>query len=270
MAKFHHWVARHQSLSFLLFSVLFCGLCSFFLLWLDAPIWLMQLLSVLLVVVIYYYTELCPHKLLRKARAELEDRCDPYPLLQESETLLSYPHKKGIELSLLIDRGVALSMLGEYQTVYELLTSIDIDQYTQSPSAQFVYYNNLLGCCMDLEKTAQAEQLIPKTMQLYAEIEDEKRKQRLEHAVWSLKVSEHMLRQEYPLALKILSGIKAGSLRSEVDDAMLCAKAYLALDETERAEEKLRFVIAHGNKLYLVTEARQLLQNCTKQEVKSE
>lgn len=262
MAKFYHWVAKHQSLSFLLFSIFFCTLCSLFLFWLGAPVWVIQLLDVLLFLAIYRYTVICPLKLLRKARAELEDRCDPYPLLQEAETLLSYPHKKGMELSMLIDRGVALCMLGDHQAVYELLTAIDIDQYTQAPAAQFVYYNNLLGCCFDLEKYEQAEQLISKTMQLYADIEDEKQKHDLEHAVYSIKVSEHMLRQEYTLAIEILNGMKPTSLRSEVDDALLCAKAYLALGETERAKEKLRFVAARGNKLYCVTEARQLLENC--------
>lgn len=270
MAKLYHWIAKHQSLSFLLFTVVSCALCSLFLLWLDSPIWLIQLLDVLLIFANYRYTALCPFNLLRKASAELEDKCDPYPLLQETETLFSYPHKNGIELNLLINHNIALSMLGEHRKVYENLTAIDIDQYIQSPSTQFVYYNNLLACCDDLGMSEQVEQLIPKVMQLYAEIEDEKQKQRLEQTVWSLKVSEYMLRQEYTLALEILNGMKPVSLRSEVGNAMLRAKVYLALDETEQAKEQLRFVIDHGNKLWLVTEARQLLENCTKQEVKQE
>lgn len=270
MSKLYHWIAKHQSLSFLLFAGIPCVLCSLLLLWLGSPVWTVQLLDVLLIFVIYRFTALCPYQLLRKAQAELENRCDPYPLLQETDTLLSYPHKNGIELNLLIDRNVALSALGDHRKVYENLTAFDIDQYNLSPSAQFVFYNNLLACCADLGMSDQVEQLIAKTMQLYNEIENKKQKQRLEHTVWSIKVSEHMLRQEYTLALKILTGMKPTSLRMEVEDALLCAKVYLALDETERAKEKLRFVIEHGNKLYSVTEARQLLESCTKQEVEKE
>lgn len=267
MANLYHWIAKHQSLSFLLFAVSSCALCSLFLLWLGSPVWTVQLLDLILIFVIYRFTALCSYQLLRKAAAELDHRCDPYPLLQETETLLSYPHKKGAELALLINRAVALDALGDRRKAYEILTSIDIEQYNLSPTVRFTYYNNLLGCYLDLEMFEQAERMIPEVMQLYAEIENEKQKQALEQFLWSIRVSEHMLRQEYALALKILTGMKHTCLRTEVNDALLCAKVYLALDETEQAKEKLRFVIAHGNKLYFVTEANQLLESCTKQEV---
>jgi FimV-like protein len=45
----------------------------------------------------------------------------------------------------------------------------------------------------------------------------------------------------------------------EVDVARIYAKAYLALGKPEFARENLQFVIENGNKLYAVTEAKELL-----------
>ncbi|MBQ4562965.1 MAG: hypothetical protein IJA58_00630, partial [Lachnospiraceae bacterium] len=50
------------------------------------------------------------------------------------------------------------------------------------------------------------------------------------------------------------------NLKEEVSVSLLQAKAYLKLGDMEKAREKLDYVIKKGNKLYAVTEAKQLME----------
>ena len=59
--------------------------------------------------------------------------------------------------------------------------------------------------------------------------------------------------------MELLSTVKPKNLLGEVDLHMQLAQNYLALGEKDLARENLQFVIEKGNKLYAVTEAKELL-----------
>ena len=42
--------------------------------------------------------------------------------------------------------------------------------------------------------------------------------------------------------------------------SMVYAKAYIGLGETDKAKEKLNFILENGNKLYMVEQAKKMLE----------
>ncbi len=70
-----------------------------------------------------------------------------------------------------------------------------------------------------------------------------------------------LLRENYfEQALKNSEEIETPNLRSRVNMAFLQAKAYIGLDERLKAKEKLDFVIENGGTLFLLKEAKELLE----------
>lgn len=263
MTKFYHWVAKHKRTAFVLFSVAFCLVYSLFFYWWSIPLWAILLFDGFLLLVNYAFVSSCSLKLVQKALQELDNSCDPYPLLEETEKLLSYKNAKTAEQNLLINHCVALRYTGEYQKVYDTLSAINIDKYAGTlPFVKCVYYNNLMDICLLLEKNEQAELLYAKTTMLYADIKNKKQRKALEPNALCAKASDCFRRQDYAQTIQILSEMKPANARMEVGIALLCAEAYLKLGEPERAKAKLLYVIGHGNKLFCVTEARRLLDTC--------
>lgn len=263
MTKFYHWVAKHKLLAFVLLSVAMCAVYSLFFYWWSMPLWAILLFDGFLLLVNYAFVSSCPLKLVQKALLELNNNCDPYPLLEETEKLLSYKNAKTAEQNLLIDRCVALRDAGEYQKVYDTLSAINIDKYAGTlPAVKYVYYNNLMDVCQLLEKTEQAELLYAKATMLYGDIKNKKQRKALEPTALCAQASDCFRRQDYARTVQILSEMKPANAKMDVDNTLLCAKAYLKLGEPERAKAKLLYVIGRGNKLYCVTEARRLLDTC--------
>lgn len=264
MNAFYHWIAKHKLLSFLLFSIVLCSIYTVAFLLLDAPIWIIVLIDLLLLLVNYVHTSTCSLRLVQKTIPAFDNGCDPFPLLQETELLLSYTNRKPEEQTLILNHCAALCYIGEYQKVYDALCALHIDRYAGTlPAVKCAYYNNLMDVCTILGKYEQADFCFDKLMQLYADLKNKKQKKLLEPVVCFANALNCFRKMEYARTIEILNGIKAANLRMEVSGALLCARAYLVTNDVERAKEKLRFVIARGNKLFSVVEARKLLENCT-------
>lgn len=193
----------------------------------------------------------------------LNDSCDPNPLLQETEQLLSGSNTLRMEQMILINHCVALCNLGRYQQAYEILAEINLDRSTgMSPINKLVCCNNLADICTRMNKYDEANNWYAKMMQIYADLPDNKWRRKLESLVLSAKADDLFRAGQYREAVELLDTIRAKCLCDEVSHALLYAKACLKLGDRETAGEKLRFVIEKGNRLYSVTEAKKLMEEC--------
>lgn len=173
------------------------------------------------------------------------------------------PYKKsGVnQQSLLILYCLALRNTGKYQKAFEILSSINIDKFAGTlPVNKIVYYNNLSDICELLNQYEQADIWYAKMMQLYSDMPDNKTKKKLNNLVLEAKISNQFLAGQYSEIIESLNSFEPNSLSSTIENAWLCAQAYLKLNEREKAIEKLNFIIEKGNKLYTVTKAKMLLE----------
>ena len=79
-------------------------------------------------------------------------------------------------------------------------------------------------------------------------------------------IAYHYARQEYAQGLQMLENFPVQPLPNKVVQAYSLAKFRLALNEKETARELLDFVIKNGNKLFVVTEAHDLLTRINSEE----
>lgn len=261
MNKFQHFVARYKFLSFFLLVILACGIYSFLLMMLNVPIWGLIIVNLILVFVIYAYVEYSPEPIMRRALKELNDNCDPYPLLEETEKLLTYKNSEVLEQIILINHAVGHRSVGDYQKNLDILRMLNIDKTAGiQPIQKVVYYNNLMDACGLLEKYDEAEIWYSKMMLILGDIKNEKQLQALESAMQSATAFHHFCQKEYDKALQIMNEKKDVNRNNAIDNAMLYAKIATAMGDIDTAKKKLQFVIENGNRLYAVQEAKDLLK----------
>ena len=202
----------------------------------------------------------CGASLQNKALKILNEQCDPYPFLEETLVQLSYRNSPQMELALKINHALALRQCGEYQRSWEILHTIHIDKSAAfSPMMKAVYYNNLTDILTCMGRYDEAEIWYRKTVQIINDLPKRAGAQ-LYHAR-DLAIAEHFYRiGEYQPALERHSALEVKNALSAVEAAMFRARCAVALNDREMARKELEYVIAHGNRLYFVTEAREMLE----------
>ncbi len=261
MYKFQHLVAKYKTASFLIIAGCVCTVYTILLMQLNIPTWGVFIVNLILAFVLYANIEYSPEPIMRKAFVELNENCNPYPLLEETEKLLTYKNSQMLHQIILINHAVALRSIGEYQRNIETLQTMNIDKVPgMLPMNKVVYYNNLMDACALLGKYDEAKVWYSKMLLIYADVTKQKQLKRLEHAVLCAKVFQLYCNKDYEKALSLLEEVKAENRKEEVESALLYAKIAIAMGNAEAARVKLQFVIENGNRLYAVTEARQMLE----------
>jgi len=264
MNRFTHWMATHSLLAKIIFSVFLCTVYTGLLVFLKVGYGGIVIFDLILILATICYVDSCSVKLLNAAIRVLNEQCDPYPLLQESKRQLASAKTGMLKQQLLINYYAAKVSLGEYQAVYEGLSAIHVDKYPGfSPSAKFVYYNNLSSVCDDLKLTDQAEIWYQKSLQLYQDLKSSKQKEQLRESMEEAKIQSLIRKQEYIQALQLLNTFSASTLYKKVHASFSASQIYLAQGMPEKAREHLQYVITHGNKLHVVTLAKELYQSIT-------
>lgn len=198
--------------------------------------------------------------LLRKPLKHQNEHCDPYPMLEEMTIQMNYPDSGVAKQLTTINYATALRNIGEYEKAHVLLSNVNIDKYPgMLPAAKLIYYNNLMDILALLGNEWEADIWYNKMMQIYRDMKENKQKKQFEQMVNSACAQHFFCKQQYDLALRMLDNAKSEYLSQEVDNAMLYARVCLAMGNTEKAKEKLQFVIQNGNRLYCVTEANEML-----------
>lgn len=261
MEKIYRFAAKNKRLFTVLSIVFLCGVYTAFFAFLGLPIWLIILVDLVFMFISWAYPAAARGKLMDKAIAALDQQCDPYPLLQEVQTQLTYQNSEAQEQLLLINQGAALGMLGQYQQEYDILTTINIDKCaaTLLPT-KLIYYNNLSSECARLGDIPQAKIWNAKACQLYEDMKEGKPKQSLRYQYQMLQADSCFLNEEYEKALELARMAPADNLYRQVCKARFCGELQLKLGNLEAAKADLQFVVTNGNRLCAVTQALELMQ----------
>lgn len=261
MKAFYRWMFHHQKLAMIGFSVFLCGSYTALLWFFHAPVWLTVVTNLLLIFITYCTVSSSALKLLKYADEALQNQCDPYLLLKETEELLPKIKSDPLKQVVLIDYSAALSFIGEYQKAYDVLKEINIDKYASTSAAiKAVYYHNLASLCTELNDFETANLWYQKSEQLYVDLTNPKQKSQLDQTMRLGKVEDCIRKNEYDQAWNLLEEHKPKSKLEFVNHAFLAAKVLIAKGNREQARKQLQIVIANGNKTYSVTEAKTRLE----------
>jgi tetratricopeptide (TPR) repeat protein len=261
MKSFYRWVSEHGGLCRI---AILLGLTAFTV-WTATnpyiPFLSVYLADIFVWLIATRLIAAAPAKLLQEPLEIMNQQCDPYPFLEETKVQLSRrlngPQQQVNE----INYATALRATGETYNAAEILESINIDRYPgTTPYIKFVYYNNLADVLFALERTTEGLIWHKKALMIYQDLPQNKFKQQYVHTFEMCEAEGLYYQQEYSHALRKLAWIKCDSSRTLLDAALLAAKCHLELDEYDKAKEKLQYVIDHGNRLHIVTEAQQLLE----------
>lgn len=250
---------KHKLISMIVIALVLCAAISPFLWEISADAWIYAIFYVFFAVLAVCFVESSSDKLLRSAAKALNDDCDPTVLLSETEEQLKY-EKRGITNQLvLLNHAVALGYTGEYSKALEILSGFDPDKYKFiSPYRAYikmVYSNNMADTCDELGDLESASAWHEKALDTAKKLGVSGTKE-----IVLSRASEDLRRKDYDAALKTLEGFKEKNMLDRVCASMVYAKAYVGLGENDKAKEKLNFIIENGNKLYMVEQARKMLE----------
>ncbi len=261
MKGLDRWMAKHRRLAKLLFGTLLVG-CYSLLLVLGVPLWLVILIDLFVLLVNSVHIDGSLTRLQKKPLHILNNDCDPYPFLQETTEQLTYKTTGVMEQTIKINHAAALREVGRYQDALELLNSINIDRYAATiPVTRFVYYNNLTDVLTLLGNYPEAEVWYQKAVQIYQDLPDSKLKQSLRPVVEAMAEDAWFRRGEYEKAIECSKARYPKEPCNQINQAMLIARCYIALGQLEEARKPLEFVVAKGNRLHAVAQARAMLNN---------
>ena len=201
---------------------------------------------------------------MNKAVKQMNEQCDPYILLENAEQQLQRVKSKSYEKLLLINKAVALRDLGQFDEVFSILSTINIDQYsTTLPLTKIIYYNNLVDILIIKGDFFQAKIWHAKMMQM---INDMKVKEKQKHQLTEIStlnqaellLADNQLDEAENLINKLSEQI---TNRQRISKCMLLAKLYIKRNMPDDAKQYLQFVIDYGNRLYDVIQAKGLLDS---------
>ena len=229
----------------------------------DFSVILLIFIDIIFIIIISWLLFSFYSSLFSKPIAEFNNKCDPYPLIEESEKHLNAHYSVLDKFILLVNYSAALKASGQYQKALDILLSIDIeaDSMKKFQHLKAAYYYRLMELCEFLNKGAQADFAYSKFLELIPQIKKEKFKKSLEIEIVLGKVLDAYRKGDYQTVVETLESSVLNVFSSQITSSLTCAKAYLKLGETEKAKEKLEYVIENGNKLHCVTEAREMLSN---------
>ena len=201
-----------------------------------------------------------PFKLMRKPTEILEQQCDPYPFLEELEHMVNSLPNNAQGQFFQVHYGIALAFTGQLEKGLEVMQNIPIEQFKGSAHTKLLYYCNLSDMMFRLNRFEEADALYEKTLEIYRQLPDSRGKKAWEHTL-ELSAIEALYRSgDYALALRKLSRIPCHTKRYVIGGTMLAARCNIALEEFDKAKEKLQYVIDNGNTLYFVNDAKSLLE----------
>lgn len=258
MKSLQRWMVKHRIAAYVVFDLFFIGFFSVMFWQLGAPWWVIVLFDLFLLFVNHSVVAFSDALLLQEPARLNNENCDPYPMLQEAEWLLSCPLSATARQRVLLLYAGALGNVGAYSQVYDILSAGDFEKALLLPTDRAGYVLSLADVCLQLDKQELAEFWYGKAMQQYAELKEDKTKRDLYLSMLMIWARLTLKAGEPQAVIDALPPITPSSRVAAVGKAMVLARAYRAIGDTDKAREQLRFVIQNGNRLHIVTEARDM------------
>lgn len=259
MKPIYRWIFCHQKLTKAILAVLVTTFCFLVLDPETFSFGLRFLVIFSLLFSCYNFVGSTSDLLLREPLEILEQNCDPYPLLEEVALHMRKLPEGFHGQMTQINYAMALVQTGDYDKALETLEAIDIEQMP-NPYAKFIYYNNLCDLMTRLNRYPEADNWYAKTQEILDGLPNNRMKSRLDRTVEMNAIEARFRDQDYVGALRRLAKIPCPTPRSVAEAALLAARCNIALEEYDKAKEKLHYILDNGNRLHCVTEARELLE----------
>ena len=259
MKSFYRWITEHSGLCR---GIVLLGLAAF--LFYASMLEHVSLLTVYFIGLIFLFIfnrflSLAAGKVMEEPFALCDQECDPYPLLDALRQMAAKQQNSPQQQSAQINYAQALRLVGENYRCADILTQINIDRYPSTNiCTKFIYYTSLADVLFALDRDQEAHIWHRKAMQIYNDLPENKLKHQLDAEV-QLSAAQALYRAgDHVTALQKVAWINCKNKRQLLDAAMIASKCHIALEEPEKAREKLQYIIDNGNKLYIVEEARGL------------
>lgn len=257
---FIKWIAKNRRFSrWIMLGVIL--LFVYLLKLLGVPVWVLVTLYIGLMLLSFVIIETYPPLIVQSKAVETYfNDCDPFPLLKLSRELLSSKISPSAKFPVTLNYCVALRGIGEYQKAFDCLMELNIDALPEGANGvKFICYNNLGDTCMMLENFPEASSYYHKALEIFPLILNEQEKDHLMQIHNGIQADLCYINKDYKRSSEFLEAIESNQKESLVSYALANAKNYIKLGNFEKATEKLEFVIANGNKLFAVVEAKKLM-----------
>ncbi|MBE6626826.1 MAG: tetratricopeptide repeat protein [Ruminococcaceae bacterium] len=256
------WIYRHELLSIILMSTVFCSLYTVLFWGGKELLWFSILGNVFVIFLCCRIVLNQKYVLISRADSIRNHKCDPEPLLEEVNLQLEFFKNTKYEQRLLNARGAVLNAMGEYEKSYEIsLSVLKANLKDNNHTHNVIFYGNVSSSLYKLGRYEEAHEYYSKATEEYEKIKKPEEKYYHKSYIDSFRVTDLMSKGCYREALNLIESLdKEESLSAEIVwGALKSARCYIGLGEYDKAREKLEYVIANGNKLYAVTEAKELL-----------
>lgn len=265
MEKLLYFFARRPILSKLLLTI-FVALPYCLLLlyseWSKATIFI---LAFVLEFALLSIVNTAPGRLMDRAVRTLQHQCDPYPLLDVTGRLLPLPMTPGMKVLARLNHSAALLETGKYaEALAELEQTDPATARGMNPVTRYFYANNRSSALDVLKRPEEAEEWFRTSAELYDALPP-RLKERTRKVLCFSQAESHLRRGEYEKALELAKSIRCMNRQELLSQGTVYVKCALGMDQPEIAKQWLRYIIANGNRLHAVAEARSMLEklrNC--------
>lgn len=203
----------------------------------------------------------------RNANEQLNNFCDPEPMLRWAEEGLDYYTRsrqvRKLQRNLMdiyaINQSVALKDLGRYEQALAALRRVIPE--TANFQVQAAYYTNTAAYLIGLGQLTQAETAMEKARDFLAQSKKPAAAVYQDILLYNQMVLAIEKGETQGMEEKLLPLLaKATTEYARVCRHDTLAQLYLKEKRFSEAREHLEYVVAHGNKLYIRTEAEELLR----------
>lgn len=189
----------------------------------------------------------------------MNEQCDPYPLLEETDRQLLYVKSRSDRNLLSLNRCAALMEAGYFDGALTELERINIDDPTAPLQWRYVYYHNLTLTALSCGQEEKAQVYYHKAMQQFDAANDQLKEKMRDHRT-SLTAAVHLSHSEYEQAASLLAPQNPDTLLARVHRAYSLGRIALAQNNPTIARVHLEYVVNNSGRTYLVPAARKLLE----------
>lgn len=262
MDRLYRWIWEHSGLCRTMLFLLLTAFTLYAVSFEYVSFLSIYLIDLFLWFVVGRFISMAPGKLLQEPHRLLQQECDPYPLMEETQRQLARKFDGTHRQLLEMDYAVSLRETGQFHKAAEILENINIDKFPgTTPFLKYVYYHNLCDISYILGRSEEARVWCRKFRQIHHDLPPTKAKQELSATNDLMEAEVLFYEGNHESALRKVAWIKLPTRRMVLDGALLAAKCHIALEEPEKAKEKLQYVMNNGNKLYIAEEAREILES---------
>lgn len=259
MRSFQRFVSRHRwvmpvffTAAAIVYAYIFADLGL-------SPWWAMVLLP--FIMISFFMGSSVSSALQLPAIKALDEACDPYPLLDETTVQLTYVKNKQDRATLTLNHTAALIELGQAGKARALLATVCHADLPPLPTAWLAYNVNM--AMAELQATgdfARAQVFYEQGCPLPERVKNPKQQAIMTDSLRLLYAELLLAQGEAGAALPVVNAIADTGPRMQVSKAWAYARIALATGDTETARQNLAYVLAHGNRLYVVQHARALME----------